>query len=178
MNRIILIGNGFDLGTMDRWRVKKTLFKDIDFSKTQIVGRFKVTEQTDYAVLEIDNPDEHKNWNILVGFDNWCSDSNVAGSSNKIEEYNNFQIVCLSKIWKSVFEAINQSIGIKNWVDIESEYCLRWRIFSNKSNEYTSGSTQRGVGFNKRIFNRLFEICTQNQIKLELIKGCIRKLSI
>lgn len=123
MNRIILIGNGFDLA-----HGLPTSYKDF-IQGYWIFQRRRLLEDTSdptdgLCCIKIDNPDDIKK---LEHF-SWILDNSMFRfqrgwqQQQQIEEYNNFFNSLPLKYESRFFEAINQSIELRNWVDIESEY--------------------------------------------------------
>ena len=139
MNRIILIGNGFDLA-----HGLPTSYKDF-IQGYWIFQRRRLLEDTSdptdgLCCIKIDNPDDIKK---LEHF-SWILDNSMFRfqrgwqQQQQIEEYNNFFNSLPLKYESRFFEAINQSIELRNWVDIESEY-YAWlkNIFKQDRCEYT-----------------------------------------
>ena len=121
MNRIILIGNGFDLA-----HGLPTSYKDF-IQGYWIFQRRRLLEDTSdptdgLCCIKIDNPDDIKK---LEHF-SWILDNSMFRfqrgwqQQQQIEEYNNFFNSLPLKYESRFFEAINQSIELRNWVDIES----------------------------------------------------------
>ena len=178
MNRIILIGNGFDLA-----HGLPTSYKDF-IQGYWIFQRRRLLEdssdRTDgLCCIEIDNPDDIKK---LEHF-SWILDNSMFRfqrgwqQQQQIEEYNNFFNSLPLKYESRFFEAINQSIELKNWVDIESEY-YSWlkNIFKQDKCEYTDPvQLNEELDLIKGYLTGYLKFVLQNQIKPELIKGCIRK---
>ena len=177
MNRIILIGNGFDLA-----HGLPTSYKDF-IQGYWIFQRRRLLEDTSdptdgLCCIKIDNPDDIKK---LEHF-SWILDNSMFRfqrgwqQQQQIEEYNNFFNSLPLKYESRFFEAINQSIELRNWVDIESEY-YAWlkNIFKQDRCEYTDPvQLNEELDLIKGYLTGYLKFALQNQIKPELIKDCIR----
>ena len=177
MNRIILIGNGFDLA-----HGLPTSYKDF-IQGYWIFQRRRLLEDTSdptdgLCCIKIDNPDDIKK---LEHF-SWILDNSMFRfqrgwqQQQQIEEYNNFFNSLPLKYESRFFEAINQSIELRNWVDIESEY-YAWlkNIFKQDKCEYTDPvQLNEELDLIKGYLTGYLKFVFQNQIKPELIKDCIR----
>lgn len=178
MNRIILIGNGFDLA-----HGLPTSYKDFIQGYWIFQRRRLLEDSSDRTdrlyCIEIDNPDDIKK---LEHFSRILDNSMFRfqrgwQQQQQIEEYNNFFNSLPLKYESRFFEAINQSIELKNWVDIESEY-YSWlkNIFKQDKCEYTDPvQLNEELDLIKGYLTGYLKFVLQNQIKPELIKGCIRK---
>lgn len=178
MNRIVLIGNGFDLA-----HGLPTSYTDF-IRGYQIILRRRLLEEKDAITdglcsVKIDNLDdrkklEHFSWildNPMFQFHSgWTQDQ-------QIRDYNSF-FENLSLIYDSrFFEAVNKSVESKNWVDIEGEY-YSWlkRIFKHDESEYTSPiQLNDDLELIKGCLLGYLLFIQKNQIKPELVKDCIRK---
>lgn len=178
MNRIILIGNGFDLA-----HGLPTSYTDF-IQGYQIILRRRLLEdkngQTDgLCSVKINNPDDLKK---LERF-SWILDNSIFRfqrgwqQKQQIIEYNSFFNRLPLKYESRFFEAINQSVKLKNWVDIESEYYL-WlkKIFKQDKCEYTCPVQLNEEWDLIRVYLAGYlKFIQADQIKPELVKDCIHK---
>ena len=139
MNRIILIGNGFDLA-----HGLPTSYADF-IRGYYIIQKLRLLEGENelndglYSV-KISNPEDRKlmekfRWQLS---NNMFRYVNNVGETTLTEQYNTF-FNDRSKYESRFFEAINKAVETKNWVDIESEY-YSWlkKIYKRDKCEYTS----------------------------------------
>lgn len=123
MNRIILIGNGFDLA-----HGLKTSYKDFIHwywgqwgEKLRTSSKSK--EEDEFCSFELNNLSEIKMWYLIWSqyyrrsnpFEPW-DNNEVADLAKKTKDY------CDFKYKSKFFKRINQSIDNIGWVDIENEY--------------------------------------------------------
>ena len=177
MNRIILIGNGFDLA-----HGLKTSYVDfirgyyIAIKYRLLKGEFELNDGL--CSVKISDSEDRK---LMEKF-RWMLSNNMFRYVNNVgeitltERYDTF-FNDHSKYESRFFEAINKAVETKNWVDIENEFYL-WlkKIFKKDNCEYDSP-----VPLNKElelIKERLVEylkFIQENQIKPELVEDCIRE---
>lgn len=110
VNRLILVGNGFDLA-----HGLKTSYKDFidDFWKSSLIP----ISQNYLCSLE-SNDDI---FSIFCDYDNNVIPQNIRDYSSLIEEVNNSDTLNLNYN-NSFFEILMKTFSNKNWVDIENEY--------------------------------------------------------
>lgn len=119
MNRIILIGNGFDLA------------HDLPTSYRNFINHYweqwgvklktceSVTEQRD-RLCRISQKGEYQPWSsIFAKADDLIGDENSAKAVIEVVKTHHDRFLIEATPF---FQHINQSFETKNWVDIESEY--------------------------------------------------------
>lgn len=124
MNRIVLIGNGFDLA-----HGLKTSYKDFinwywNCRRDQLIGNITTISEDILCKLEIIDTKSYSSWNVF-SFQN----SFFLYNPNNTE-ISGIQLLEFFKANKSVFSVsyspflknISESIETKGWVDIENEY--------------------------------------------------------
>jgi len=178
MNRIILIGNGFDLA-----HGLQTSYKDF-IQGYHVYLKLKLLEDQDgqsdgLCSIALDNPDdrsrlEHFHWLL---HDSTTRFQRGWVNEMRFDEFNRFYDILSIKYGNPFWSAINKCIESKNWVDIETEYYL-WlkRIFKQDNCGYTCPS--RLNEDMKLITNHLFgylQVIQTNFVKSDLVKDCIRK---
>ena len=120
MNRLILIGNGFD-----KAHGLKTSYQDFmlwywDKWKMRLFGSLKMEEEDCLCYFKL-KEDVASSWNMVSGFVyNRCFASDLSGIELK-ECLKGDKERCEFK-WCRFLENINKSIESKGWVDIEEEY--------------------------------------------------------
>lgn len=120
MNRIILIGNGFDLA-----HKMKTSYNDFinDYWLTTITDIHKVRAGSPFENLEFKINKVPMNWNPGISFD-------ILTEAIEREK-------CSINFKNKFLEIINKKRQIQNWVDIENEYYLLLKeSFKNDKCQY------------------------------------------
>ena len=178
MNRIILIGNGFDLA-----HGLQTSYKDF-IQGYHVYLKLKLLEDQDgqsdgLCSIALDNPDdrsrlEHFHWLL---HDSTTRFQRGWVNEMRFDEFNRFYDTLSIKYENPFWSAINKCIESKNWVDIETEYYL-WlkRIFKQDNCGYTCPS--RLNEDMKLITSHLagyLQIIQTYFVKSDLVKDCIRK---
>lgn len=128
MNRIVLIGNGFDLA-----HGLKTRYQDfIDWYREQRILGLKnehsAISEDELIILKYVG-DTHNTWN---SFCYQAGYSNVTDWKFLYEKIYNNRSICDAK-FSLLYNATCRSIESKGWVDIENEYytLLKWIIFND-----------------------------------------------
>lgn len=174
MNRIILIGNGFDLA------------HDLPTSYRNFINHYweqwgvklktceSVTEQRD-RLCRISQKGEYQPWSsIFAKADDLIGDENSAKAVIEVVKTHHDRFLIEATPF---FQHINQSFETKNWVDIESEYYF-WlkRIFRESDCGYDGAKplNKELDEIKKRLIEYLDGI-QKGQIKPDLVKECIQK---
>lgn len=139
MNRIILIGNGFDLAHGLRTSYADFINGYRIFLKRRLLEGCE--NQTDgLCTIKIDNSEasrQRERFSCLL--DNYSFRFQRGWQQEMlIREYNDFFDTLPIEYNSSFFESINKAIDTKKWVDIEAEYysCLK-QIFKHEKNNFT-----------------------------------------
>lgn len=174
MNRIILIGNGFDLA-----HNLPTSYRDfINHYWEQWGVKLKtcesVTEQRD-RLCRISQKGEYQPWSsIFAKADDLIGDENSAKAVIEVVKTHHDRFLIETTPF---FKHINQSFETKNWVDIEGEYYF-WlkRIFRESDCGYDGAKplNKELDEIKKRLIEYLDGI-QKGQIKPDLVKECIQK---
>lgn len=176
MNRIILIGNGFDLA-----HGLPTSYADF-IRGYYIIQKLRLLEGENelndglYSV-KISNPEDRKlmekfRWQLS---NNMFRYVNNVGETTLTEQYNTF-FNDRSKYESRFFEAINKAVEAKNWVDIEWEY-YAWlkQIFQQDKCGYTSPDQLNDeLELVKGYLAGYLMSVQKERITPELMKECIR----
>lgn len=174
MNRIILIGNGFDLA------------HDLPTSYRNFINHYweqwgvklktceSVTEQRD-RLCRISQKGEYQPWSsIFAKADDLIGDENSAKAVIEVVKTHHDRFLIEATPF---FQHINQFFETKNWVDIESEYYF-WlkRIFRESDCGYDGAKplNKELDEIKKRLIEYLDGI-QKGQIKPDLVKECIQK---
>lgn len=173
MNRIILIGNGFDLA--HGLRTSYVDFIDYyweDWGK-RLQGGYLGNDLTD-NLCTISQKGESSPWNWLFPMIDLRRQTKISPKDAIEMAKNSPEVITIKK--SPFFEHIDNAVETKNWVDIENEFylCLK-KIFKKDNCEYDSP-----VPLNEElelIKGKLAEYLKfiEEQIKPELVKDCIRK---
>ena len=178
MNRIILIGNGFDLA-----HNLPTSYKDFMRAYQIILQKRLLEGETNPAdglcSIKIDGSDNLKKLeqfrfvlnNLAFRFQRGWE------QSLHIKEYNDFFESLPIQYDSPLFASINKAVKLQNWVDIESEY-YSWlkRVFRETDCGYTAPKKLNDELELIKIYLVVYLHKIQNeQIKPELVKGCIDK---
>lgn len=119
MNRIVLIGNGFDIA-----HGLKTSYADFinwyweEWGK-RLMAEKKYKEEDEFCLFELSNIYGIKNWYLAKGL--YFEDINMT-AGEFIERAKMDSNLCFFKYKSPFFEQINKSYENKHWVDIENEY--------------------------------------------------------
>ena len=139
MNRIILIGNGFDLAhglptsyadfIRGYYTIQKLRLLKGESELNDGLCSVKICNSEDQRAMQ------RFRWLLNDGMFKFTAH---CGAETPVEKYNSF-FDNRSKYESKFFEAINKVIETKNWVDIESEY-YSWlkKIYKRDKCEYTS----------------------------------------
>ena len=139
MNRIILIGNGFDLAhglptsyadfIRGYYTIQKLRLLEGESELNDGLCSVKICNSEDQRTMQ------RFRWLLNDGMFKFTAH---CGAETPVEKYNSF-FDNRSKYESKFFEAINKAIETKNWVDIESEY-YSWlkKIYKRDKCEYTS----------------------------------------
>lgn len=174
MNRIILIGNGFDLA-----HNLPTSYKDfINHYWEQWGVKLKtcesVTEQRD-RLCRISQKGEYQPWSsIFAKADDLIGDENSAKAVIEVVKTHHDRFLIETTPF---FKHINQSFETKNWVDIEGEYYF-WlkRIFRESDCGYDGAKPlNKELDEIKRLLIEYLDGIQKDQIKPDLVKECIQK---
>lgn len=174
MNRIILIGNGFDLA-----HNLPTSYKDfINHYWEQWGVKLKTCEgetKPKDRLCRISQKGEYQPWSsIFAKADDLIGDENSAKAVIEVVKTHHDRFLIEATPF---FQHINQSFETKNWVDIESEYYF-WlkRIFRETDCGYEGAKplNKELDEIKKRLIEYLDGI-QKNQIKPDLVKECIQK---
>ncbi|WP_455766577.1 AbiH family protein [Alistipes communis] len=177
MNRIILIGNGFDLA-----HGLQTSYKDF-IQGYHVYLKLKLLEdqngQSDgLCSIALDNPDdrsrlEHFHWLL---HDSTTRFQRGWVNEMRFDEFNRFYDTLSIKYENPFWSAINKCIESKNWVDIETEYYL-WlkRIFKQDNCGYTCPSRlNEDMKLITSHLSGYLQVIQTNFVKSDLVKDCIR----
>lgn len=174
MNRIVLIGNGFDLA-----HNLPTSYKDfINHYWEQWGVKLKTCEgetKPKDRLCRISQKGEYQPWSsIFAKADDLIGDENSAKAVIEVVKTHHDRFLIEATPF---FQHINQSFETKNWVDIESEYYF-WlkRIFRESDCGYEGAKplNKELDEIKKRLIEYLDGI-QKNQIKPDLVKECIQK---
>lgn len=174
MNRIVLIGNGFDLA-----HDLPTSYKDfINHYWEQWGVKLKTCEgetKPKDRLCRISQKGEYQPWSsIFAKADDLIGDENSAKAVIEVVKTHHDRFLIEATPF---FQHINQSFETKNWVDIESEYYF-WlkRIFRESDCGYEGAKplNKELDEIKKRLIEYLDGI-QKNQIKPDLVKECIQK---
>lgn len=174
MNRIVLIGNGFDLA-----HNLPTSYRDfINHYWEQWGVKLKtcesVTEQRD-RLCRISQKGEYQPWSsIFAKADDLIGDENSAKAVIEVVKTHHDRFLIETTPF---FKHINQSFETKNWVDIEGEYYF-WlkRIFRESDCGYDGAKPlNKELDEIKRLLIKYLNGIQKDQIKPDLVKECIRK---
>lgn len=164
MNRIILIGNGFDLA-----HEMKTGYK-------QFIDNY--WEKCIKEVLDLDINIEYENEEIIVGQRSYLQiiADNYKDFSKTLKRQN-IKLIFKNKF----FQIITEKSNIQNWVDIENEYysLLKSTMNSRRSSSYGTDVKTLNIDFNsvkKNLVNYLIEI--ENKFNENIDSNFIRTKSI
>ena len=177
MNRIILIGNGFDLA------------HGLATSYTDFIRGYYVIQklgllEDEYELsdglcsVKISSPEDRKimqNFRWILNNDMFRLTRNL-GEITPLEHFDKFfndNLTYESKF----FEAINKAIESKNWVDIESEY-YAWlkKIFHQDPCGYsTPEQLNKDLDLIKIYLTTHLSLVQKENIKPDLVKDCIRE---
>ncbi len=175
MNRIILIGNGFDLAHGLRTSYAEFIRGYYVILKLRLLeGEYELTDGL--CSVEISNSEDRKlmeEFRWMLSNDMFRYVNNV-GESTMTERYDTF-FNDLLKYESIFFEAINKAIEIKNWVDIEWEY-YTWlkQIFQQNSKYANPTQLNDELELVKEYLAEYLMLVQKKQITPELIKDCIR----
>ncbi len=176
MNRIILIGNGFDLA-----HGLPTSYADF-IRGYYIALKYRLLEgeselNDGLCSVKISNSEDRK---LMEKF-RWMLSNNMfryvnnVGETTLTERFDTF-FNDHSKYESRFFEAINKAIETKNWVDIEWEY-YTWlkQIFQQNKCEYANPiQLNDELELVKEYLAEYLMLVQAKQITPELIKDCIR----
>lgn len=121
MNRIVLIGNGFDLA-----HGLKTSYADFinwyweEWGKRLMVGK-KYKEEDEFCSFELRDKLGIGNWYLVR---DWRFQNIKMSAMEFIQRVKMDTDLCFFKYKSHFFEQINKSIENRGWVDIENEYYL------------------------------------------------------
>ncbi len=150
MNRLVLIGNGFDLA-----HGLKTSYADfINWYWKQwerrLMGHSMKFEEDEFCSFRMKDIGLG-GWYLVKGYRYSMFEKNIIGKIKQDEE------LCVFEYKSAFFERINQSIETKGWVDIENEYYnmltekLRVRSVEKVSLESTELNTHLDILRNKLV---------------------------
>lgn len=175
MNRIILIGNGFDLAHGLPTSYTDFIRGYYTIQKLRLLeGESELNDGL--CSVKISNPEDRK---LMEKF-RWMLSNNMLRYVNNVgeitltEQYNTF-FNDHSKYESTFFEAINKAVETKNWVDIESEY-YSWlkKIYKRDKCEYTSPILlDKDLEMIKAYLITYLKIAQQKHFQPELKKECI-----
>ena len=128
MNRLVIIGNGFDLahGLPTSYRdFIDDFWKDLENKyKSDYIRQILYLDENYYVIFkygEINNYEDFKN-NVKQYANNYSNEVRIFNDKNKFELYkgqSNFHPIL--RFNNDFFEIINVK-NVENWVDIENEY--------------------------------------------------------
>ena len=175
MNRIILIGNGFDLA-----HGLPTSYADF-IRGYYIIQKLKLLEgeselNDGLCSAEISDSEDLRamqqfRWLLKDGmfkFTRGCGENTLTKNYDRFFDK-------ISKYESKFFEAINKAIETKNWVDIESEY-YSWlkKLYKRDKCEYTSPVLlDKDLEMIKAYLITYLKIVQQKHFQPELKKECI-----
>lgn len=173
MNRIILIGNGFDLA-----HGLKTSYVDfIDYYwedwGRRLQGSYLGNELTD-DLCSISQKGEQHLWYWLFPTIDLQRRIKIAPKEAIEMAKNSPDVITIEK--SPFFEHIDKAVETKNWVDIENEFYL-WlkKIFKKDNCEYDSPvPLNKELELIKEKLVEYLKFIQENQIKTELVEDCIR----
>lgn len=143
MNRLVLIGNGFDLA-----HGLKTSYADFinwyweEWGK-RLMGEKKYKEEDEFCSFELGNKYGIGNWYLVKGLYFQDINMNAREFIQKVKMDSN---LCFFRYKSLFFEQINKQIESKGWVDIENEYYLLL-----KKNAIENPSKKDVVNLNKQL---------------------------
>lgn len=162
MNRLFIIGNGFDLAHKlptsykdfinDFWTNLKENFINEEYLK------FVTTNEKYNGYLEYDSINDLKTFQTALS--NYCKEYGYKFYDEKISASHNFDNIFNFK--NDFFRILNQSLTINNWVDVENIYykILKESVTGQKSIKYYKGIKNLNSEFEdvKKMFeNYLFK---------------------
>ncbi len=174
MNRIILIGNGFDLA-----HGLKTSYADFieyywEYWGKRLQGGYLGDELTD-ELCSISQKGEQQPWHWLFPKRDFQQGIKISPKDAIEMAKNSPDVIAIKK--SPFFEHIDKAVGAKNWVDIENEFYL-WlkKIFKKDACQYDSPVplNEELELIKEKLIKYLKSI--EEQIKPELVNDCIRQI--
>ncbi len=174
MNRIILIGNGFDLA-----HGLKTSYADFieyywEYRGKRLQGGYLGDELTD-ELCSISQKGEQQPWHWLFPKRDFQQGIKISPKDAIEMAKNSPDVIAIKK--SPFFEHIDKAVGAKNWVDIENEFYL-WlkKIFKKDACQYDSPVplNEELELIKEKLIKYLKSI--EEQIKPELVNDCIRQI--
>lgn len=174
MNRIILIGNGFDLAHNLPTSYRDFINHYWEQWGQYLLGVYSSEKLTD-GLCSISQTEEPESWHDI--FHTRYFPTGIEISPTDVIETiranpDRFLIEATP-----FFQHINQSFETKNWVDIEGEYYF-WlkRIFRESDCGYDGAKPlNKELDEIKRLLIKYLDGIQKDQIKPDLVKECIRK---
>ena len=175
MNRIILIGNGFDLA-----HGLPTSYADFidyyweDWGK-RLQGSYLGNELTD-KLCSISQKGEQQPWHWLFPSMDLQQRKKIFPKDAIEMAKNSPDVIAIEK--SPFFEHIDKAMETKSWVDIENEFYL-WlkKVFKKDNCEYDSPvPLNEELELIKEKLIEYLKFIEEEQIKSELIKDCIRQI--
>lgn len=174
MNRIILIGNGFDLAHDLPTSYKNFINHYWEQWGQWLQGAYLGDKLSD-ELCSISQKGESQPWNWIFPSRHFPSGTKFS-PTDVIEAVRTNPDRFLMEI-TPFFQHINQSFETKNWVDIESEYYL-WlkRIFREGNCGYDGAKPlNKELDVIKKLLIEYLDGIQKEQINPELVKECINK---
>ena len=175
MNRIILIGNGFDLA-----HGLKTSYADFidyywEYWGRRLQGSYLGDELTD-NLCTISQKGELSPWYWLFPTIDLQQQKKISPKDAIEMAKNSPDVIAIKK--RPFFEHIDQAVETKSWVDIENEFYL-WlkKIFKKDKCKYDNPvSLNEELELIKGNLINYLKFIEDEQIKPELVKDCIRQI--
>lgn len=174
MNRIILIGNGFDLAHNLPTSYKDFINHYWEQWGQYLLGVYSSEKLTD-GLCSISQTEEPESWHDIFHTRYFPTGIEISPSDAIKEVRTNSNRFLIDAT--PFFQHINQSFETKNWVDIEGEYYF-WlkRIFREADCGYDGAkSLNKELDEIKRLLIEYLDGIQKDQIKPDLVKECIRK---
>ena len=175
MNRIILIGNGFDLA-----HGLKTSYADFidyywEYWGRRLQSSYLGDDLTD-NLCSISQKGEKQLWYYLFPTMDLRRRIKLSPKDAIEMAKNSPDVIAIKK--RLFFEHIDKAVETKRWVDIENEFYL-WlkKIFKKDDCEYDSPvPLNEELELIKEKLIEYLRLVQENQIKPELVKDCIRNV--
>lgn len=175
MNRIILIGNGFDLAHGLRTSYADFINYYWEYWGRRLQGSYLGNDLTD-SLCSISQKGEQQLWYWLFPSMDWQQRKKISPKDAIEMAKNSPDVIAIKR--SPFFEHIDKSVESKNWVDIENEFYL-WlkKIFKKNNCEYdTPVPLNEELGLIKEKLIEYLKFIQEEQIKPELAKDCIRQI--
>ena len=169
MNRLVLIGNGFDIA-----HGLKTSYADFinwyweEWAKRLMVGK-KYKYEDEFCLFELRDKVGIGNWYLVR---DWYFQDIKLNAKEFVQRAKKDTNLCIFNYKSPFFEQINKSIENKGWVDIENEYYLllkRYAIEKPSKNDVINLNKQLHF-LQDKLIEYLSEINEQDKNTIDKIK--------